>query len=1099
MQLTRLARWKSFRLPHCLALLCLALSAQTAAAQGTITGRITNESGLPLAGAKILAVGTPVTAVANDDGRYFLRNVRAGNIEVQVLLVGYKSQKQTVVVASGTSTESNFRLGVALVQLTEIVTTATGQQRKIELGNAVATLGDVNKRVEESSVTNIADLMTGKTPGVIILPSPVVGGAPTIRLRGVSSISLSNAPIWYVDGVRWTTSTSMSTGIASATGSASSSGSTPISPLNNLSPEEIEDIEIVKGPSAATLYGTNAANGVIVVTTKKGKPGSARWGWTGESRTISDRWDYQDQYANFGHKFISTPGALFGTLSPTASRCQLAVMETSQFKFIDGVSGATCRSDSLTHYDYLTDPEATFIHLGRGSLYGMNVSGGTDALRYFVSGDLDNEFGPIQMAQRDIDYYQNVLSVPVTNSMFHPRSQQKLNFRTNLQAAVSPKLDLSVSSGFAKSSNIIEPDNAQIIALLYLGQSNFGYKGCPVGTEKTGCGLDKPGGLDPTGFPFNDANSFAPGSVMQFVTPVDAQRFTGSAQANWRPLAWMQNDAVVGVDLLTQDISHVCRLNECPASGANARVGNVFNQKDNRRNFSAKVASTATWQAKSWANLRTTVGADYTNEERDELFAQGRGLAIGASSLAATSTFVSITNVLPTAAKTLGYYAQEQLALRDRLFLTAGLRSDQNSAFGTSFQRILYPKIGLSWIITDEPFFPKRDWLTSLQLRSAYGANGVQPLPTAALQLYTPAPVSVVTKDLTSGTDQSGLVALQPGNTLLKPERSTELETGFAADMFDRRVHLDYTYYKKQTTDALIAVPIPSSTGAPGPLTNGNPSLQLNLGSTQNSGHEFQANVVVWDSPRFSWDVTGSISHNNNKWVDLGIDPATGNERIIGAGGVTQQRQGYPLFSQWYRNYTFADANGDGVIQKSEVAVDSALSFQGVGFAKDLASIASGIDLFHRKLRFNVLFDHKGGGRTLEGNYFQCASAPQACQETQDPTSPLWMQARAVANSYGTKIGGTTYTTRLGYFVPFDFWKLRELSAVVSLPERLTSAVRASNGSTLVVAVRNLKTWSNFTGVDPEQNYGTTASEVANDFNTSPTPTYFTFRLNLKF
>ncbi|MDB4892983.1 MAG: hypothetical protein JWL61_4838, partial [Gemmatimonadetes bacterium] len=873
---------------------------------------------------------------------------------------------------------------------------------------------------------------------------------------------------------------------------ASSSGSTPISPLNNLSPEEIEDIEIVKGPSAATLYGTNAANGVIVVTTKRGRPGAARLNWTAESRTISDRWDYQDQYANFGHKFVSTPGALFGTLAPAPSRCQLAVMETPAFKFIDGVNGATCRSDSLSHYDYLTDPDATFIHLGRGSLYGLNVSGGTEALRYFVSGDLDNEFGPIQMAQRDINYYEGTLGVPVSNSMFHPRQQQKLNFRTNLAAAINPKLDLSINAGFAKSSNIIEPDNAQIIALLYLGQSNFGYKGCPVGTEKTGCGLDKPW-VDPTGFPLNDANSFNPGSVMQFVTPVDGQRFTGSLQANWRPLSWMQNDGTVGVDLLAQDIFHVCRLGECPASGANARVGNVTNQKDNRRNFSAKLASTATWQARQWANLRTTVGADYTNEERDQLLAQGRGLAIGASTLQASSTFVQYNSIQPTAVKTLGYYAQEQLALRDRLFITVGARSDQNSAFGSDFQRVVYPKVSLSWIITDEPFMPKRDWLNSIQLRSAYGANGVQPLAIAALQTFTPNPVSVVTKDLTTGTDQAGLVANLPGNAQLKPETSTELESGFAADLFNRRLHLDYTYYTKRTKDALIAVPIPSSVAAPVI------SLQQNLGSTQNSGHEIQANLVVWDSPKFAWDVTGSFSHNDNKWIELGIDPATGVERIIGAGTVTQQRQGYPLFSQWYRNYTFADANGDGIIQKSEVAVDSALSFQGVGFAKDLISIASGIDLFSRKLRINVLFDHKGGGRTLEGNYFQCSSSPQACQETQDPTSPLWLQARAVATTYGTKVNGTTYTTRLGYFVPFDFWKLRELSAVYNLPSRVTSFVRAASGSTLVLAARNLRTWTDFTGVDPEQNYGTTTSEVQQDFNTSPTPTYFTIRLNLKF
>lgn len=159
----------------------------------------------------------------------------------------------------------------------------------------------------------------------------------------------------------------------------------------------------------------------------------------------------------------------------------------------------------------------------------------------------------------------------------------------------------------------------------------------------------------------------------------------------------------------------------------------------------------------------------------------------------------------------------------------------------------------------------------------------------------------------------------------------------------------------------------------------------------------------------------------------------------------------------------------------------------------------SGFDLFKRRLRINALFDYKGGGSTLEGNYFQCSSTPRACQETQDPTSPLWMQARAVAVTYGTKVNGTTYTTRKGYFVQAQYWKFRELSAVINLPNRINRMLASQNGSTFVIGARNLHTWTSFTGVDPEQNYGVNANEVSNDFNTSPPPTYFTFRFNLKY
>jgi len=268
-------------------------------------------------------------------------------------------------------------------------------------------------------------------------------------------------------------------------------------------------------------------------------------------------------------------------------------------------------------------------------------------------------------------------------------------------------------------------------------------------------------------------------------------------------------------------------------------------------------------------------------------------------------------------------------------------------------------------------------------------------------------------------------------------------------------------------------------------------------------------NAVLLDRRSFSFDVTASASHNDNKWVDLGQDPGkcttTGGvtscaDLVLGAGTVTQQRKGHPLFEQWYRQFTYADANGDGIIQASEVKVSDTLSAKGVGFAKDMASIQTGFDLFQKKLRITGLFDYRSGGNTLEGNYFQCSSSPKACRDSQDPTAPLWMQARAVAVTTGSKTNGTTFTTRAGYFSSSQFWKFRELSASMVLPNRVNNIIRSSYGSTLVFGLRNIHTWSSFTGVDPEQNYGLGATnEVQNDFNTSPPPTYITFRLNLKY
>src|SRR5689334_5919354 len=302
-----LRRWRLFA-----AVIPLTLIAGALQAQGTITGRVTQEGGTPLPDARVLAIGTSLSTATNDSGRFTLKNVPAGAVTLQVLRVGYQSQRSTVTVAAGGIATADFVLKVAVTQLEDGISTAKGQQRKVKLGNAISTLGDVGKRVEEVPTHSLSDLLIAKSPGVTLLPGTELGGAPSVRIRGVSSISLSNAPIWYVDGVRY------------SAGGLSSGTDVGFSLLNTLNPDEIEDIEIVKGPSAATLYGTNAANGVVLITTKKGRSGSTRWNFTAEDRTIDDRVPYQDMYANFGHDVfnLDTNG------KPVVERCQLATMIT---------------------------------------------------------------------------------------------------------------------------------------------------------------------------------------------------------------------------------------------------------------------------------------------------------------------------------------------------------------------------------------------------------------------------------------------------------------------------------------------------------------------------------------------------------------------------------------------------------------------------------------------------------------------------------------------------------------------------------------------------------------------------------------------------
>jgi hypothetical protein len=503
-------------------------------------------------------------------------------------------------------------------------------------------------------------------------------------------------------------------------------------------------------------------------------------------------------------------------------------------------------------------------------------------------------------------------------------------------------------------------------------------------------------------------------------------------------------------------------------------------------------------------NLKSTVGADYVNLENDFANTNGTTLPPGATTVASAGTR-GASQRQPTAVKTLGLYVQEQAGFRDRLFITGAIRTDQNSAFGTNFQQVYYPKLSVSWILSDESFFPRYSWLNQFRFRSAYGASGVQPRPTDALVTYTPGTVALTGRSDSKEQDASGLTASQPGNANLKPERSAELETGFDAQVLDNRVHFEYTFWTKQTSDALVQVSLSPSSAA-SQLTP-----LLNVASTKGWGHEAQINAQLLQRRNFGWDVLVSGSHFSNKVVDLGSVSSTCTLPsgptvaclIVNSGSTSGQAReiaGHPIFEQWYRPYTYKDENGDGILQRNEVHVDPTFASFGYRVPRDIISVVNGFDLFNRRLRVQALFDYKGGNSILDGaNNFQCNTSPFACRDTQDPTAPLDRQAAAIAKTYGTTVDGVNYKSSAGYFVSDQFWKFREFSATLQLPKIVTDRLRASNGSSLVFGARNLHTWSSWTGIDPEANYGLTQTDAQSEFQTTGAPTYFTLRLNLKY
>jgi TonB-linked SusC/RagA family outer membrane protein len=987
--------------------------------------------------AQVQIVGTTLGGLTGAEGRFTIRGVPPGTHQVRDLRVGYGEQKKQVEVASDQEATIDFAISAVAISLTPVVTTATGEQRRVELGNAISQI-DAGKIAAEAPVRSVEDLINSRTAGVAVQSGTQTGTGARVRIRGAGSLSLSNDPIYVIDGIR------MTSNLGSA---AFGTGGNTASRVGDLNPDEIENVEIVKGPSAATLYGTDAANGVIVITTKKGRAGSARWNVYGEGGYLEDRNTYPFNYTLTGKDAVdNTPRS--------AASCTLPL-----------VSSGICKVDSLRVYSPLRDPDATPIGTGDRYQVGGNLSAGSETLRYFVSGEREEETGVLELPDFEVQRLKSE-KAPIRDWTKRPNALERNTARLNLSANVGSKLDLGLNVGYI---NLTQRYTLESNATAGLGSQAYG-----------GQGFKENGTVSGTGTPLYGYRAWTPGYTWQEKTEQGVNRFIGSSNATWRPFTWNQTRLTFGTDLTSRVDDDLLFRGEGPPLNANYRLGIKGNARANIRNSTLDLTSGANFNPLTWLNSRSTIGAQYVNYQFDLGQCGGQELPPGAQTCGEIITANNMDEAT-TLAKTLGFFFEEAVALRDRLFLTAAVRTDQNSAFGTDFQSVWYPKLSASWLISDEDFFPQASWLNSLRFRTAYGAAGVQPGPNDALRTIAANSISI------KGTDTPVLQNQALGNSNLKPERTTEFEGGFEMKLLNNRLSLDFTGYQKRTKDALIAAIIPPSNGT------GSNTVLRNLGATRNRGIEVLVNAQIVDKRPFAFDLTLNGSRNTNKVLDLGGTPPQ-------IGTSTRVIQGYPLFGWWAQPITgWDDKNKDGILtynadpSLNEVFVGDSAIFRGYTQPVNLLTATPGFEFLNRKLRIQALFDYRGGHRAYNNTErIRCVSR-QNCNGLMNPKSSLEEQAMVVATlNHPSK-------TLDGFFQDGDFVKLREASVRWSLPTRVATLMKARNAD-MIFSGRNLGTWTKYRGVDPENNFQITdGSDAGSDFQTIGLASYWTLRFNIGF
>ena len=1007
------------------------LGAQSPAA--SITGRITDAaSGQSIAAAQVTVLGTMLGVLTNDQGQYTIRGVTAGRVDVRVLRVGFAEQRRAVTLVAGQTATVDVQMRSVPVTLSPVVTTVTGQERRNEVGNSIAQV-DAQKTVETSAVTSVADVLTARAPGVLVVPGTQTGAGTRVRIRGTSSLSLSNNPIYIVDGIR----------VEGTTGSSAVSvGGTTPSRVNDLNPEEIQSIEIVRGPSAATLYGTDAANGVIVITTKRGVAGRPQFTYSTEQGARVDRNSYPDAWR----------GWRAGSTASNTTQC-----------FLSQVAANTCTQDSVTSYNLYADPEATPNGIGYRQHHSLQVGGGSEVLRYFLHGEWEDETGVLKVPEFDQRWLE-AHGLALRPEEERPNHMGRVTTRANFNIALSPAADLALNAGY--TSQDVRLPTSDDSGVLGVAGNTYGGPGFKYN-------------LSPTGDTLYGWRQFTPRDVYQTYTNQGIQRLITSANANWRPAEWLAVRGNAGVDYINRLDTQLCRFGNCPDIGGDSRKGFKYDYRTNFFTYTADGSVSASHSLTTDLRSKSTAGVQFNRTVFDRNGAWGTVLSPGAVTVTAAANKGADESTNET--RTLGGFVEEALAFRERLFVTGALRSDRNSAFGANFKTVFYPKLSVSWVASEEPFFPKLSWVNQLRLRTAYGASGVQPGTIDAVQYF-----SATTTRLESG-DATSLVFSTLGNRNLKPERSTELELGVDGTFWDNRITADITHYNKASRDALISRVLPPSLGT------GATSRFENLGKVTNSGWEALITAQLIQREAFGWDITLNGATNNNTLDSLGGVP-----NII-SSSTQQQREGYPLNGWWSRAITdYQDKNGDGLITYnanpalSEITVTDTTVYLGNPLPRYELSVTNGLDFLQRRLHLGAMIDYKGGFKMYNNTErIRCASRNN-CAGLINPSSTLWEQARTVA------VRDHPAKTVAGFIGDGDFIRFRELNLSFTAPEQWAARYFRGRSLTATVAARNLGIlWTKYDGVDPEA-FGTTG-DAPSEFQAFAPTTYYTLRLSLGF
>jgi len=992
----------------------------------------------PLTGVTITTKGSKATAISGPDGSFTIK-VSPKATALHFSYIGFDDQE--ISISSTTDDPIIISLATTQKALNEVVVVGYGKASKRDLTGSISRID--SKDVQDFPAPSFESAIQGKAPGVVVASgSGRVGEAIQINIRGISSISANTQPLYVVDGLP-ITSTSLSDGL-----------NNPTNPIADIDPNDIASVEILKDASAAAIYGARASNGVILITTKKGK-NSRKTDLqlntnTGISNPARQR-HYMDakQYLQFAH---------------------IAANDDGWYDFANNVSGFPSQDSAQNWYwDNIYAPNLAFFSLGtdwqnaavntnwqQASLHknapnhqiDLSASGGNDKTRFFISGFYNT---------------QDAILINNTFSRYGARFNLDHNATDNLVFGLNLAVDRSQLNKVSNDNAFSTP--GQLVSQLPLSPY-----------------------LDPT-TKLPNSNTLYPNSIYDALYDLDHQvtyRTIGNAYGNLTIVPSLAFRSEVGADILA--------LDETQFQGKESIDGAPFGKGALIHSQSTTINTnnyfTFTPNVGDGNKLNAVLGMSYEQNDLIQSATNGQSYPSDRIKNLSGATNVTFGNSINARYTFLSYFLRGNFSIQDKYLFSASVRTDGSSRFAPSNRYGWFPAASAGWVISDENFMKDSKTINLLKLRASYGLTGNSEIGENRFEfLY----------GVTNYPNLPGYSPVQLPSRNLRWEKTAQEDVGIEFGLFKSRLTGELDYYQKQSSDLLLNVTTPSTTGFT--------SITQNLGKMTNKGVELSLTSQNFIGD-FRWTTTLTVGYNKNKVGNIG-------GQIIESGDQLERAiDGQPIGTFYMQKFVgvdpangdalYADANGKPTNDYNNAAryvVGKYTPDYTVGLTNTFSYKKVDLSLFFYGVTGNKIYN--GGGQYMSDGFANGNLDNQTTdllnawthpgQITNVPRAGLGIPANSNASGFST--GGNASTR---WLYDGKYIRLKNVTLGYTIPTAAATALKISSVR-IYASVINMFTWTKYPA-DPEVNTNTLSIiGGGEDFYTIPQAKTFTVGLNVKF